>query len=71
MFMRIFILLIILIAVTIGVLAPYLPRDQAMGLIMFRDVFDTALPILGFGALVKYLCTCCIGSCNCNCNSKK
>lgn len=58
MFLRIFVGLIILIAIVVGILALSLPRDQLVKLIIFRDFFDVTLPILGFGALVKYLCTC-------------
>lgn len=58
MYMRTFITLIILIAVAVGVFALVLPRDQLVRLIIFRDFFDVTLPILAFGALVKYLCTC-------------
>lgn len=58
MLMRIFVALVILIAVAVGVLALVLPRDQLVRLIIFRDFFDVTLPILAFGALVKYLCTC-------------
>lgn len=57
--MRLFITLIILIAIAVGVFALVLPRDQLVRLIIFRDFFDVTLPILAFGALVKYLCTCC------------
>lgn len=59
MFMKLFVSLIILIAVAVGVFALVLPRDQLIRLIVFRDFFDVTLPILAFGALVKYLCTCC------------
>jgi len=64
MFMRMFVTLIVLTAVAVGVFALLLPRDQLVGLIIFRDFFDVTLPILGFGALVKYLCTC-TKKCNC------
>lgn len=59
MLMRIFVTLIIIIAVAVGVFALVLPRDQLVRLIIFRDFFDVTLPILAFGGLVKYLCTCC------------
>lgn len=58
MLMRIFVTLIILIAIAVGIFALVLPRDQLVRLIIFRDFFDVTLPILAFGALVKYLCTC-------------
>lgn len=58
MILRIFAALVIIIAVGIGALALTLPRDELIKLIIFRDFFDISLPILGFGALVKYLCSC-------------
>jgi hypothetical protein len=63
MLMRSFVALIILIAVGVGVCALLFNRDQIINLIYFRDFFDVSLPILGFGALVKYLCTGCMCSC--------
>lgn len=65
MFMRLFVALVILIAIAVGVFALVLPREQLVKLIIFRDFFDVTLPILAFGALVKYLCTCCIKSGEC------
>jgi hypothetical protein len=56
--MRLFVILIALIAVVVGVLALTLPREEIVKLIIFRDFFDVSLPILAFGALIKYLCTC-------------
>jgi hypothetical protein len=67
--MRIFVTLIILIAIAVGIFALVLPRDQLIRLIIFRDFFDVTLPILAFGALVKYLCTCCM-ACNTGHNHK-
>ncbi|TAK77398.1 MAG: hypothetical protein EPO11_02715 [Gammaproteobacteria bacterium] len=69
MFIRLFVALVILIAIAVGVFALVLPRDQLVKLIIFRDFFDVTLPILAFGALVKYLCTCCM-SCK-GCHDKK
>lgn len=71
MCMRLFVSLIIIISIIVGVLAITLSRDTLIHVIVFRDFFDITLPILAFGALVKYLCTC---SCSCNggsCHSKK
>lgn len=70
MVLRIFVALIILIAVGVGVFALALPRDQLVKLIIFRDFFDVTLPILAFGALVKYLSSCCVNCGNCNCKKK-
>jgi hypothetical protein len=60
MIMRIFIAVIIVVAVAVGLFALVLSRDQLVHLIVFRDFFDITLPILAFGALVKYLCACCM-----------
>lgn len=69
MLMRLFVFLVILIAIAVGLFALFLPRDQLIRLIIFRDFFDVTLPILAFGALVKYLCTSCV---NCKiCHEKK
>jgi hypothetical protein len=59
MVMRVFLVLIVVIAFAVGILAVVLPRDQMIQLIYFRDFFDVTLPILAFGALIKYLFTCC------------
>ncbi len=57
MLLKIFCALVILVAILIGTFVLVLPRDQLIRLILFRDFFDVALPILAFGALIKYLCT--------------
>jgi hypothetical protein len=66
MVLRIFVALIIVVAVATGVFALVLPRDQLVRLIIFRDFFDVTLPILAFGALIKYLCTCCFKCRDCH-----
>jgi hypothetical protein len=58
MLLKIFIALIVIVGVLVGILALALPRDQIVHLIVFRDFFDVSLPILAFGALIKYLCSC-------------
>ncbi len=58
MLLRVFVAFIVIIAILVGILALTLPRDEIVKLIIFRDFFDVSLPILAFGALVKYLCTC-------------
>lgn len=55
MMQRTFITIVILLGIIVGTLAVALPRDQLVRLIVFRDFFDVALPILAFGALIKYL----------------
>lgn len=57
MLMRSFVAFIIIVAVAVGVFAIVLQRDLLVHLIIFRDFFEVTLPILGFGALIKYLCT--------------
>lgn len=72
MIFRFFVAFIVIVAVLVGIMTLVLPRDEIIRLVMFRDFFDVALPILGFGALVKYLC--CGGmnkSCCCCCGGKK
>jgi hypothetical protein len=59
MYMKFFVSLIVLIAIGVG-LGTQLPRDLLIKVIIFRDFFDAALPVLAFGALIKYLCTCCV-----------
>ena len=59
MYMKLFVSLIVLIAIGVG-LGTQLPRDMLIKVIIFRDFFDAALPVLAFGALIKYLCTCCL-----------
>lgn len=58
MWLKLFIGLIIFMAILAGALTLILPREYIVNLIMFRDAFDVALPMLAFGALIKYLCTC-------------
>lgn len=58
MCMKVFVFLVILVAIAVGLFTLFLPRDQIVAMLVFREFFDVALPILGFGALVKYLCTC-------------
>lgn len=55
MLMRTFAAIIIMIAVIVGIAALVLSRDQLIKIIVFRDFFDIAIPIIAFGALVKYL----------------
>lgn len=57
--MKIFVFLIVVIAIGVGILYR-LPREYMLNIIIFRDFFDAALPVLAFGALIKYLCTCCL-----------
>jgi len=58
MLLKLFIGFIILAAIVGGTLALTLRPDQILGLVRFRDFFEFALPVLAFGALIKYLCAC-------------
>jgi hypothetical protein len=71
MIMRIFVGLVILVAIVVGALVLYVPRDLLVKIIYFRDFFDAALPILAFGALIKYLCTCCMKCESCHTDKPK
>jgi hypothetical protein len=68
---KLFIALITLIAVIAGICATTMPHEQLGRLIIFMDFFHIALPILGFGALVKYLISCCPASAKCCCCNKE
>ena len=63
MVLKIFVTLVILVAIAVGGFALTIPREELVRLVMFRDFFDVSLPILGFGALVKYLCSFRCGQC--------
>lgn len=65
MYMKLFVFIIVVLAVCVG-LGTQLPRDLLIKVIIFRDFFDAALPVLAFGALVKYLCTCCVKCDDCH-----
>lgn len=73
MCMRIFTVFILICAIAVG-LATQLPRDMLEKVITFRLFFDASLPILAFGAIVKYLCSGfgkCGTGCNCGCCAPK
>ncbi len=63
---KIFIAFIVIVAVIAGIYAISANHDTVARVVMFRDFFDMALPILAFGALVKYLCSCGT-ACRCGC----
>lgn len=56
MIQRVFIALIIIIAVVVGLLNITPFHTDIVRLAMFGEFFSAALPILAFGALMKYLC---------------
>jgi len=67
MAIRFFVFFVILVAILLSLfsyLSPHLfsyiaPQTQVKTLVAFHNFFDITLPILAFGALVKYLCTFC------------
>ncbi len=48
----------IVVAVLMGLLACALPSDHLSKVILVAKFFDVMLPILGVGALLKYITTC-------------
>lgn len=70
MLLKIFTAVIVLLVVLVGalILAQQAGYGPAVNLSIFRDFFDVSLPVLAFGALVKYLCTFNCKSCQCCCN---
>jgi hypothetical protein len=55
--LKLFVTIIIIASIIVGALVLFLPRDKLITIIVFKDFFDVALPVLAFGALIKYLCT--------------
>lgn len=63
MVLKLFTALIIIVAVVVGLLSITPFHLDVIRLAVFNEFFNAALPILGFGALVKFLCTCRKGCC--------
>lgn len=57
MLFRVFTAFIVIVAVVVGILNISSSHVDVLRLSMFSEFFNVALPILGFGALVKYLCS--------------
>lgn len=55
---KVFSIVIIVIAVVMGVLACVVPVSHVMNILLIAKFFDVMLPILGVGALIKYLSCC-------------
>ena len=66
MFYRIFAAFVVALAVLAGFLAVFLSHNRAafQNLMLFQSFFMISIPILGFGALIKYICNC--GTCLCD-----
>lgn len=58
MIFRLFAAFIVIVAVAAGLAFISLPHDQLAHVMRLRDFFDVAIPVLGFGALTKYICSC-------------
>ena len=59
-------IVIVIIALLIAVLASVWPQDRLADIIYVTRFFDVTLPVLAFGALIKYLFSCkCCGNCTC------
>lgn len=60
-------IIVLIVALLIAILASVWPQDRLSDIIYVTRFFDVTLPILAFGALVKYLFKC--GGCGCDCTS--
>ncbi len=65
---RIFTAFIIIVAVIAGMVPLLLPHEDMMRIALFREFFYIAIPILAFGALIKYLGACSYRRCTCGCS---
>lgn len=64
---KIWAIVIIAIALIIAILASVWPQDRLADIIYVTRFFDVTLPVLAFGALIKYLTKCgkcCDSSCS-------
>ena len=62
---KVWAIVVIAIALIVAILASVWPQERLADIIYITRFFDVTLPILAFGALVKYIC-CGKGSCCCN-----
>lgn len=62
---KLFIAFIMIIAVVVGLLNITPFHSDVVRLAMFSEFFSAALPILAFGALIKYLSCCNKSACCC------
>lgn len=52
---KVFTLLVVIVALIIGILAISLTSERLRDLIIIIKFFDAMLPVLGVGALLKYI----------------
>ncbi len=71
MLLKIFSALMVVLVALVGVLilAQQAGYGPTVNLSIFRDFFDVSLPVLAFGALIKYLCS--FSRCQCQCGRKE
>ncbi|MBS0359458.1 MAG: hypothetical protein JSS53_09330 [Proteobacteria bacterium] len=55
---KVFTILVVLIAVVMAFLGVVLPLDRLHDYMFFMRFFESMIPVLAVGALIKYLCTC-------------
>ena len=74
MVLRIFSAVMVILVILVGALliTQQFGYGPTVNLSLARDFFDVSLPILAFGALVKYLCAFRCGcGCKCGCCANK
>jgi hypothetical protein len=62
MLRKLFVFIIVVIAILLAVLGITLPRNNLQTIIIITNFFDIMIPVLAVGALVNYLwksCKCC------------
>ncbi len=55
---KVFATVIVIMALVLAVLASVWPQERLADIIYVSRFFDVMLPVLGVGALIKYLCCC-------------
>ena len=55
---KVFVLVVIGLAVLLGILEAVLPTDRLADLLIIQKFFTGMIPILGVGALIKYIACC-------------
>ena len=55
---KVFAIVVVLLAVVVGILACVMPISHIMSILIIMKFFNAMLPILGVGALVKYIMCC-------------
>ncbi|MBB72440.1 MAG: hypothetical protein CMF50_08585 [Legionellales bacterium] len=54
---KVFVIIVLIVAILVGILGVALPSNRLADYILIVKFFDGMLPILGVGALIKYLCS--------------